>query len=45
MMAILARRATVSITLLTPVPSGARASASPCEANGHHDCRRGSCRC
>ena len=35
MMAMLASRATVSITLFTPVPRGARALARPWEAKAH----------
>ena len=35
MMAMLASRATVSMTLLTPVPSGASALARPWEAKAH----------
>ena len=36
MMVMLASRATVSMTLLTPVPRGRRALASPWEAKAHH---------
>ena len=35
MMAMLASRATVSMTLLTPVPRGARARATVWEAKAH----------